>query len=282
MGATIGLREEDLFKPYTLETRKAHVNKVDNFMISLPSNLSEKNCHARKLKFMAESGIRQLGHPRIGIFADRQQPEPVHCEINAWQHFLNIIYREAVQRGTFTKFIDIMSASAVGQSTDQGTITEKPRVFVFHVDGAGERSTKVDIVNDSNTKFVSSLGNAISCFQKENSSELGCGLGYLASVGKEHYGDESQRHNKLPVRLIGDQAIALANFSYRLIDSLKISEESPAQKLKRLVLGKIAQFLRNAGALFNKIEISAVDLGQLKEFCTLSFNLYVLFFLKWM
>ena len=115
-------------------------------------------------------------------------------------------------------------------------------------------------------------------FPKRNSSELGCGLVYLASVVKEHYGDESQRHNKLPVRLIGDQAIALANFSYRLIDSLKISEESPAQKLKRLVLGKIAQFLRNAGALFNKIEISAVDLGQLKEFCTLYFNLYELFF----
>lgn len=72
-----------------------------------------------------------------------------------------------LQRGTFTKFTDIMSASAVGQITDQGTVTEKPRVFVFHDDGAGERSTKVDFVNDSNTKFVSSLGNAISCFQKE-------------------------------------------------------------------------------------------------------------------
>ena len=70
----------------------------------------------------------------------------------------------------------------------------------------------------------------------------------------------------------------MANFSYRLIESLKILEESPAQKLKRLALGKIAQFLRNAGAIFNKIEICAVDLGQLKEFCTLYFNLYVLFF----
>ena len=238
MGATIGLREEDLFKPFTLEIRKSHVNKVDNFMNSLPSNLSEKNRHARKLKFMAESGIRQLGPPRIGIFADRQRPEPVHCEINAWQHLLNIIYREAVQRGKFTEFIDILSASAVGQSTHQGTVPEKPRVFVSHDDGAGERSTQVDIVNDSNTKFVSGLGNAISSFQKDSSSELGCGLGYLASVVKEHYSDEAQRHNKLPVRLIGDQAIALANFSYRLIDSLKIVEESPAQKLKRLVLGK--------------------------------------------
>ena len=194
------------------------------------------------------------------------------------QHLLNIIYREAVQRGTFTKFIDILSASAAQQSTDQRAVIEKSRVFISHDDGAGERSTQIDMINDSNSKFVSNLGNAISRFQKETSTELGCGLGYLASVIKDHYSDEAQRHNKLPVRLIGDQAIALANFSYRLIDGLKISNESPAQKLKRLALGKIAEFLRNAGALFNKIEVSPVDIGQLKEFCTLYFNLYVLFF----
>jgi len=53
-----------------------------------------------------------------------------------------------VQRSTFTKVIDILSASAVGQSTDQGTVTEKPRVFVSHDDGAWEQFTIVDIVND--------------------------------------------------------------------------------------------------------------------------------------
>ena len=95
---------------------------------------------------------------------------------------------------------------------------------------------------------------------------------------KDHYNDEAQRHKKLPVRLIGDQAIALANFSFRLIDALKVLDESPAQKLERLALGKIAQFLRNAGALFNKIEVSPSYLGELTEFCTLYFNLYALFF----
>ena len=79
------------------------------------------------------------------------------------------------------------------------------------------------------------------------------------------------------MRLIGDQAIALANFSYRLIDGLKISNESPAQTLKRLALGKIAECLRNAGASLNKTEVSPVDIRQLKEYCTLYFNLYVLF-----
>ena len=70
MDATIGLREEDLFKPYTIEIRNAHVKKVHDFMNSLPSNNSEKNRHARKLQFMAENGIQQLGPAQLGNFAD--------------------------------------------------------------------------------------------------------------------------------------------------------------------------------------------------------------------
>ena len=120
MGAFTGMGEEDFFKPYTLEVRNSHVKKVNEFMISLPSSLSEKDYHSRKLQFMAENGIRQLGNPWIGIFAKWQHLEPIHCEINAWQHLLNIIYWVAVQRGIFTKFIDILSASAVERRADQG------------------------------------------------------------------------------------------------------------------------------------------------------------------
>lgn len=105
---------------------KSQVYKIDNFMNLLPSNLSEKYHNARKLMFMAEKAMRQLGPAQIGIFEDWQWPEPVHCEINAWQHLLNIVYREAVKRGTSTKFIDILSAS-----TDQGTVTEKAMGFLF-------------------------------------------------------------------------------------------------------------------------------------------------------
>ena len=63
MGAFTGMGEEDFFKPYTLEVRNSHVKKVNEFMISLPSSLSEKDYHSRKLQFMAENGIRQLGNP---------------------------------------------------------------------------------------------------------------------------------------------------------------------------------------------------------------------------
>lgn len=33
---------------------------------------------------MAENSLWQIGQPRIGLFADRQRPEPVHNEINTW------------------------------------------------------------------------------------------------------------------------------------------------------------------------------------------------------
>jgi len=40
---------------------------------------------------MKENGLTQIGPPRVRDFVDRQMPEPVHCEINAWQNLLNLI-----------------------------------------------------------------------------------------------------------------------------------------------------------------------------------------------
>ena len=65
---------------------------------------------------------------------------------------------------------------------------------------------------------------------------LGCGLSYLVPLIKEHYADEKKKHNKLPTRLIGVQAIALARYAYRLIDSLQSTDESPSQCVIRLAL----------------------------------------------
>ena len=39
---------------------------------------------------MADNGLRQLGPPRINLFADCQRPEPLHLEINNWEHVLNV------------------------------------------------------------------------------------------------------------------------------------------------------------------------------------------------
>ena len=105
---------------------------------------------------MAETGIRQLGEPRIGIFADRQKPDPLHLEINSWQHILNVLYLEAVRRGRYESFDTIL------------------------------RSSK---------------------------SANGCGLCYVADQIKEHYNQESSRMKSLTIRLIGSQAIKLAQYS---------------------------------------------------------------------
>ena len=59
------------------------------FCNSLPSSLNGKQIHEKLLQFMASHGIRQLGEPRIGIFAERVRPDPLHCEINAWQNILD-------------------------------------------------------------------------------------------------------------------------------------------------------------------------------------------------
>jgi hypothetical protein len=97
-------------------------------------------------------------------------------------------------------------------------------------------------------------------FSPFTGSLTGCGLPHIASRIKEHYQDESKRGNKLPIRLIGDQAIALARYSYCLVDSLNLDDESQAEQLKRSALAKIAQFLRNACGLFNKITTDASEI----------------------
>ena len=80
MCGSIGLNA-NLFKPYTSVVREEHVKKVNMYLDTLPEKLSDKVRHDRKLAFMAENGIRPLGKLRIGIFADRVMPDPLHCEI---------------------------------------------------------------------------------------------------------------------------------------------------------------------------------------------------------
>ena len=99
---------------------------------------------------------------------------------------------------------------------------------------------------------------------------LGCGLSYLVPLIKEHYPDEEKRHNKIPTRLIGAQAIAL--------HSLHSSDELPVQRVTRLALGRIVVHLREAYSIFNKVSTTQADLQELDENCKLYFNLMCLFF----
>ena len=105
IGGSIGFSSSDTWKPYSNADRSEHAKKVTKFKSTLKTTLSEKCKHDKLLAYMAENGIRQLGPPRIGQFADRQRPEPLHCEINAWQQILSIIYLEFVKRNIFHDYI---------------------------------------------------------------------------------------------------------------------------------------------------------------------------------
>ena len=61
---------------------------------------------------MAEHGLRQLGEPRIGEFADRQRPEPLHLEINNWQHIMDLIYVQYKMRGSVDILVSTLRNSA--------------------------------------------------------------------------------------------------------------------------------------------------------------------------
>jgi len=63
-------------------------------------------------------------------------------------------------------------------------------------------------------------------------------LGFVASLIREHYKDKDKRNNNLTIRLIGEQAIALAQYSHRLIDVLKVPNDTSSQQNKRLALRK--------------------------------------------
>ncbi len=92
MNGTIGHCSTDVWKPYTSVNREKHLDMVNSYLATLPKQLSASTLHSKKLSFMADNWICQLTKPRIGIFADRAKTDPLHCEINAWQHVLDLLY----------------------------------------------------------------------------------------------------------------------------------------------------------------------------------------------
>lgn len=184
---------------------------------------------------MAENGIRQLGHPRIGVFFDMLRPEPMHCKINAWQHYLDLLYLEAIYQHKFEAFLSFLGASIGSGDQQQANEEQHPKASlkVAEIDSVGERAQKEEMLQQSDGNFKTHIEQAgISCNINQRLEKGGCGLGYLASHIREHYNDESKRHTKLPVRLIGNQAIALDRYAYRLVDTLCSADESGAQKIK--------------------------------------------------
>ena len=78
------------------------------------------------------------------------------------------------------------------------------------IESVGERARKQEMLQKSEEDLKQYLQKTGFPHVRHATGEGGCGLGYLASRVKEHFSDETKRYNKLPGRLIGNQAIALA------------------------------------------------------------------------
>ena len=221
----------------------------------------------------------------------------MHCEINAWQHILDLLYSESPLRCCFEKFVETLSApiGPSGQNSLNQESSEGHATFERVVDVIGEdvHSALASTDNSIALSFVEDEVGINSCqnsspspdmlrhfsvleLSKEAASDkmtamletstyapsntlsemCRCGLAYLSTKVKEHYADETKRANKLSVRHIGAQAIPLARYSYRIVDSLQTANENEGKKLQRLALGKVVQYLRNAGGLFNKFYVN--------------------------
>ena len=158
------------------------------------------------------------------MYVDRQKLDPLHLEINSWQHALNLLYLEVVRRGKYCEFDSVLRLSK---------------------------------------------------------SQHGCGLKYIADLIQEHHKSESTRMKTLTIRLIGSQAINLAQFGYRLIDAIKHQDDSGASNLIMLALGKIFQTLRDICSFINRVnDITSPYPDKVETLCKTYFNLYALFFPK--
>ena len=111
MGGTIGNDSNCTWQVPTQERRQEDLGKLQAFQKTFPKHLNPTQGHKKKtLGFMANNGFRQLKEPRIGEFAILQRPEPVHNEINAWQHIPNMIYKEALRETKWIYFLEVLSS----------------------------------------------------------------------------------------------------------------------------------------------------------------------------
>ena len=95
----------------TMDTSLKEIGKVQKFCEEHLLGISENLIHRKKLDFMASNGLRQMGIPRINIYAGRQRPEPFDLEVNNWQHVLNLLYTQCVKKNQVGKLVTLLQAS---------------------------------------------------------------------------------------------------------------------------------------------------------------------------
>ncbi|XP_078610311.1 uncharacterized protein LOC144881261 [Branchiostoma floridae x Branchiostoma japonicum] len=284
---TVGGKIGETWMPWTIERRLADLQKLDEYMNSLPSVLSESARRLKRNAFMAKNKMRQLCSPPIGKYCSTFCPDCFHTEVNAFQQFLNTLYHEARRRGCVKHFTDVLAAPIflpkAKNGSAQGTSQGKNHILVFH-EAAGDRvrcnediTAQSDNLRDNLIRRLES--SQVEADQGECSPPL-LGLNMKATAARilEHDANASSRNTKLSsFRLIGEHAITLARYSYRLVDALEVPNEDEVSKVKRYALGKVAEHLRDAGAIFNKVNTDEAELKRLESHLDIYYNLHCLF-----
>ena len=227
----------------------------------------------------------------------------MHTEHNVWLNALDVIYHEALQRGSVKQFLTVLEGpqnepklmpagnktNAITTDTDTAlsALQQKPNQSCNSQEklalGCGASLRCKDILDEDPSAGLKTCllkikeKQTLKVDKKEKT--LGVGLEPLSKKIREHYEQESTQHNKLNscCRLIGEQAISLARFSFRLMDSFETEGETVAQKCKRMIISKMCLILRDMGSIFNKMQVTQAELTTLKELGHQYYNLHVLF-----
>ena len=141
IGGSLGNSKTDKWAVPTAESRERDLNVLNEYRLQLNTqNLSPDNYHRKELLFMADNGLRQIGNPRIGMYANLQRPEPLHLEVNNWEHILYVIYMEAVQKNQIDEFL-----KTLGNSVEMGGCSLKfiAAKIKEHYENQAKRSKKL-------------------------------------------------------------------------------------------------------------------------------------------
>ena len=103
-----------------------------------------------------------IGSLTVWNFGDkvRSRPvEPVHNEINAWQHLLNVMYQEALRRGLIETFLEILSLPL--QTSDNNQVRQSvSSTLPHHAEGAGDRAKQSELLQEKHKVFQEAIGRA--------------------------------------------------------------------------------------------------------------------------
>ena len=86
MNGTIGLSKDDTWAAPTAKSRREDLESLNSYRKTLNLTLTAETIHKKELQFMAENGLRQIGEPRIGPYANLQRPESLHLEVCIYYH----------------------------------------------------------------------------------------------------------------------------------------------------------------------------------------------------